>query len=93
MESLEVNYNSVISLYKERENIYHDFKNHIIVISSLIEHEDYDEVKKYISNLKSPISEIGGIVLSSNNLVDIIFIINILSRKRKILKLYLMLIC
>lgn len=87
LESLEVNYNSVISLYKERENIYHDFKNHIIVISSLIEHEDYDEVKKYISNLKSPISEIGGIVLSSNNLVDIIFNYKYFEAKEKNIKI------
>jgi len=87
LDSLEVNYNSVISLYKERENIYHDFKNHIIVISNLIECEDYNKLKEYISNLKGPISEIGGIVLSSNNLVDIIFNYKYFEAKEKNIKI------
>ncbi len=44
-------YNTIDNLNEEIRELRHDYKNHMLCIQSLIEHEEYDDASQYISQI------------------------------------------
>ena len=51
-ELLESNYNNLKDLYETNSMLFHDFKNHIIVIKELAYENNLEELKRYISGFE-----------------------------------------
>ena len=54
LESLKYENQRVIRLYRERESMYHDFKNHLLALDSFVQNDDFEEYKSYLEHIKKP---------------------------------------
>ena len=61
-------------LNKKTRTLKHDMKNHIIVITSYLNHEQYDEAKNYISNISDNLNKMYTYIETGNSLLN--YIIN-----------------
>lgn len=71
-EMLEKNYHEMITLYQNRDRIFHDMKNHLSVLSMLIAEQDINKAEDYISKINEPILELEHKKFTGNRIVDII---------------------
>ena len=71
-EMLEKNYHEMITLYQNRDRIFHDMKNHLSVLSMLIAEQDINKAENYISKINEPILELEHKNFTGNRIVDII---------------------
>lgn len=44
-------YNNILKVYKENAQLYHDMKNHLSILDSLITHDEFEQSKQYIQSL------------------------------------------
>lgn len=52
LHKMEINrYKEILGQYKKQANVRHDLKNHLISLSALVEHEEWDKLKKYLSKI------------------------------------------
>ncbi len=51
-ELLEKNYNNLKELYEKNSKLFHDFKNHIRVINRLVNENNLEELREYITGFK-----------------------------------------
>lgn len=58
--------------YETIRKLRHDFKNHNIVISSLLDNEDFEKAKQYINDYLKQLSVSGTFVNTNNNIVNAI---------------------
>lgn len=58
--------------YETIRKLRHDFKNHNIVIASLLENGDFDKAKQYVSDYLDQLSVSGTFVNTDNNIVNAI---------------------
>lgn len=65
-------YQSAINNYNEQRKIVHEFKNHIECISSLLHHEEYERVNKYISQIQVTMNHNHDLMDTNNKLVNVI---------------------
>ena len=59
-------------LYQQRDRIYHDMKNHIAVLSALMEDADPEPARQYISKIQKPIRELEQKRYTASRIVNII---------------------
>lgn len=71
-EMLAKNYHEMTLLYKKRERIFHDMKNHLAVLSSLISEKDFIRAEEYINKINNPILKLEHKKFTGNRIVDII---------------------
>lgn len=57
-------------LSKTSKSVKHDYKNHISVIKSLLDNENFDELKKYVNNICNKISEIEKLNYTENIVIN-----------------------
>lgn len=57
-------------LSKTSKSVKHDYKNHMSVIKSLLDNENFDELKKYVNNICNKISEIEKINYTENIVIN-----------------------
>ena len=68
----EKSYQEMIMLYQQRDRIYHDMKNHIAVLSALMEDADPEPARQYISKIQKPIRELEQKRYTASRIVNII---------------------
>ena len=52
LHKMEINrYKEILEQYKKQANVRHDLKNHLISLSALVEHEEWDKLKEYLSKI------------------------------------------
>ena len=66
------NYHEMTLLYQKRERIFHDMKNHLAVLSSLISEKDFIRAEEYINKINNPILILEHKKFTGNRIVDII---------------------
>ena len=71
-EMAEKSYQEMIMLYQQRDRIYHDMKNHIAVLSALMEDADPEPARQYISKIQKPIRELEQKRYTASRIVNII---------------------
>ena len=54
LDSINYENQRIIKLYREREKLYHDFKNHLLVLDGLIQGENLDAYREYMEEIKQP---------------------------------------
>lgn len=54
LDSINYENQRIIKLYREREKLYHDFKNHLLVLDGLIQGENFDAYREYMEEIKQP---------------------------------------
>lgn len=69
---LEVNYNNLSEWYGERDRLYHDFKNHVLVLSELLRQQEWEKALSYAEGIEKPVKRIEGLIRSGNRTVDMI---------------------
>lgn len=73
-ELLEYNYNNMYEGYINSEKIYHDMKNHIVIISQYIIKDEKEKALKYIESIKGPIFYLDNSEWSGIKVID--FVLN-----------------
>lgn len=71
-DMLELNYQSLRKAYDENRMMYHDFKNHMLVMKQLIQEEKNKEALEYISAYTHGALSISQRVVSGCEIIDII---------------------
>lgn len=71
-EMAEKSYQEMIMLYQQRDRIYHDMKNHIAVLSALMEDDDPGPARQYIHKIQKPIRELEQKRYTASRIVNII---------------------
>lgn len=52
LHKMEINrYKEIVAQYRKQASVRHDLKNHIISLSALAEHEEWDKLKDYLSKI------------------------------------------
>lgn len=72
IELTEKNYQDLILQYHERDIIYHDLKNHLSLLTSLLEDGDTEKALVYAKTISEPIKALERKRWSGNIIVDII---------------------
>ena len=54
VESLNFENQRMIRLYREREMMYHDFKNHLLALDSFVQTGEFDQFASYLDQIKKP---------------------------------------
>lgn len=57
MESMDYENQRMLKLYKEREALYHDFKNHLLTLDSWVRCGNFDEYYAYMERIRKPFLE------------------------------------
>lgn len=57
MDSLDYENQRMLSLYKERETLYHDFKNHLLTLDGWVRCGNFDEYYAYMEHIRKPFLE------------------------------------
>lgn len=71
-ELLEQNYDSFQRLYENNRYIYHDFKNHMILLQTYLEHGEYEEARNYLGRIAAPIEQISNCAYSNCKVLDLV---------------------
>lgn len=69
---LEENYNEIKSIYQHYAYTYHDFKNHLLVLTEYCEKHETERAIDYISNISSCLHRIKLFAHFGNEILDII---------------------
>lgn len=69
---LEQNYKHFQRVYENNRYIYHDFKNHMILLQTYLEHEEYEEAKGYLERIAAPMKQISNFVYSDCKVLDLV---------------------
>lgn len=71
-EMIEKEYGVMVSRQKEQEELSHDMKNHLLVISSMLEENQIDEAKRYVSLMSEPLERLEMAVWTGNSVLDVL---------------------
>ena len=69
---LEESYNNLTQWYEERDRLYHDFKNHVVVLSQLLREEEWGKALSYAEGIEKPLKRIEKLTHSGSRAVDMI---------------------
>ena len=72
IEITEKNYQELVLQYRDRDIIYHDLKNHLCLLTGLLEEGDIDKALMYAKKITEPIKVLERKRWSGNIIVDII---------------------
>lgn len=63
-------YEQLSQEYQNKSKYYHDFKNHILSMKTMLQHEQYDASKEYINKLHDEVCNVSYQVFTGSKLVD-----------------------
>ena len=67
---LKENYHKINEIYSTNAKLYHDMNNHLNVLYQLLEKDDKEHAKEYISEIRKPIKELTEEIEKRCNLAD-----------------------
>lgn len=71
-ELLETNYENFNDLYENSRYIYHDFKNHMILLKNYLEHKEYEKATQYLENIVTPIDELSNYIYCDSQVLNLV---------------------
>lgn len=71
-EALTQNYENLIKVYQTNARLYHDFNNHMQVLSQILAQKKYKEAESYLNNLSQPLKNLNDKIWTGNDIIDII---------------------
>ena len=72
LESMDAENKRVIKLYREREKMYHDFKNHLLVLEGFLQSGDIEQYQVYMEQIRKPFLQKPGECRSGHSIIDLI---------------------
>lgn len=71
-ELLQENYDNFYNLYENSRYIYHDFKNHMILLRNYLESEDYEKAKQYLEDIVAPLEELSNFTYCTSEILNLV---------------------
>lgn len=71
-KALEENYANLHSLYENNQYIYHDFKNHMILLKQYMEQEEYGKALDYVNGIVEPMEQLDSFVWCNNEVINLV---------------------
>ncbi len=71
-ELLEKNYDNFYNLYENSRYIYHDFKNHMILLKNYLEHDEYARAKRYLDEIVAPLEELSNYTYCKSQVLNLV---------------------
>ena len=65
-------YREMLYLYQNRDRMFHDIPIYILILSSMLEENNLEAAKNYISKIQDPIKELQQKKYTGNHIVNII---------------------
>lgn len=81
-DMMEKNYQDMVMLYQQRSIIFHDIKNHLVILSSLMDEEEFNKARQYIKKIQEPIKALDQRRYTENRIIN--SIINDKDKKAKL---------
>ncbi len=69
---LEQNYKDMQKLYKNNQYIYHDFKNHMILLKNYLDKKEYDKAVRYLEKITEPIEKMNHYSHTGCDVLDLV---------------------
>ena len=82
-DMMEKNYQDMVMLYQQRDIISHDIKNHLVILSSLMEEEEFNKARQYVKKIQEPIKALDQRRYTGNRIIN-----SIMNDKAKKAKLF-----
>lgn len=82
-DMMEKNYQDMVMLYQQRDIISHDIKNHLVILSSLMEEEEFNKARQYVKKIQEPIKALDQRRYTGNCIIN-----SIMNDKAKKAKLF-----
>lgn len=70
--SSEKNYDNFFDLYENSKYIYHDFKNHMILLRNYLEREEYLKAKQYLEDIVEPLEELSNYTYCNSQVLNLV---------------------
>lgn len=71
-ELLEKNYDNFYNLYENSRYIYHDFKNHMILLKNYLEHDENARAKRYLDEIVAPLEELSNYTYCKSQVLNLV---------------------
>lgn len=71
-ELLEKNYDNFYGLYENSRYVYHDFKNHMILLKNYMEQNEYDKAQQYLENIVTPLEELSNYTFCDSQVLNLV---------------------
>lgn len=71
-ELLQQNYSNLHSLYRSNQYIYHDFKNHMMILNNYLEQNKCEEASAYIRKIFHPVESLNNFIRSGCDILDLV---------------------
>lgn len=65
-------YKRLTEMNLEVQYLRHDWKNHLLAMNSMVDNQNYDELKTYLGDLQNVVSTVQTDMISGNNMIDAI---------------------
>ncbi|MCC8029512.1 MAG: ATP-binding protein, partial [Lachnospiraceae bacterium] len=72
LEILNHSYRETVRLYRERDKIYHDLKNHILVMDGLLASGQTGKLAAYFHEIEQPIIGSSRLINTGNEIIDLV---------------------
>lgn len=86
-DMMEKNYQDMVMLYQQRGVIFHDIKNHLLILSALMDEEEFNKARQYIKKIQEPIKALDQRRYTENRIIN--SIINDKDKKAKLCEISL----
>lgn len=80
---LEQNYKSLQELYRNNQYLFHDFKNHMILLKNYMKHREYDKAGQYLEEITEPVEQLSNYIYTGCGILDLVLNIKGDEAKRK----------
>lgn len=71
-ELLESNYDNFYDLYENSRYIYHDFRNHMILLKNYLEQQKYDKATRYLEDIVTPLDELSNYIYCDSQVLNLV---------------------
>lgn len=69
-DMMEKNYQDMVMLYQQRGVIFHDIKNHLVILSSLMDEEEFNKARQYVKKIQEPIKALDQRRYTENRIIN-----------------------
>lgn len=71
-EILEENYENFHSLYENSRYIYHDFKNHMILLQNYLERKEFEKAQRYLEEIVQPLEDLSNYTYCDSQVMNLV---------------------
>lgn len=71
-ELLEQNHRDMQKQYKNSQYIFHDFKNHLILLKNYVDRKEYEKLSAYLGRIMEPIESLDNFSYTGSEMLDLV---------------------